>query len=299
MTVREPERLSFSRVTPVALLVVGIAIGLLGTVPRLGWNGPLAPRAVAVGAALEAVLVALLAATFRRRPPRATATNPTAATANPTAATTITTIDPDTPDQLRLWLRYLLAGLIIAVAALLIAKAHLHLPSGTRPIHPPAPAPPIAHHHKAPKAVSLPAWVLYVLLAICVIAAVIAAITLSLRLRRPRLYLPPRGGEAVDPDDLRDALAEGAAALRDANYDDARRAIIACYLAMERRLGDKSDADTPDELLAKATRAGLVHGTAAKTLTGLFYEARFSTHPLSDDKRDTARQALDQLMVQA
>jgi hypothetical protein len=54
-------------------------------------------------------------------------------------------------------------------------------------------------------------------------------------------------------------------------------------------------ADTPDELLARAVAAGTVRGGAASRLTSLFYEARFSTHPLSEGKRDAASAALDEL----
>jgi hypothetical protein len=38
-----------------------------------------------------------------------------------------------------------------------------------------------------------------------------------------------------------------------------------------------------------------VRGTAAARLTALFYEARFSSHPLDHRQRDAAAQALDEL----
>ena len=68
---------------------------------------------------------------------------------------------------------------------------------------------------------------------------------------------------------------------------------------MERSLADRGTArtvaDTPDELLRRAAAAGTVHGGAAGRLTALFYEARFSTHPVSAGQRDAARAALDEL----
>jgi Domain of unknown function (DUF4129) len=68
---------------------------------------------------------------------------------------------------------------------------------------------------------------------------------------------------------------------------------------MERRLADRGTArvaaDTPDELLARAVTAGTVRGGAAGRLTALFYEARFSTHPLDAGQRDAASAALDEL----
>ena len=60
-----------------------------------------------------------------------------------------------------------------------------------------------------------------------------------------------------------------------------------------RRGAARTAAETPDELLARAVASGLIQGPAAGRLTGLFYEARFSSHPLADAAKDDARQALD------
>ena len=71
---------------------------------------------------------------------------------------------------------------------------------------------------------------------------------------------------------------------------------------MERSLADRGTrrtvTDTPDELLARAVGAGTVRGPAARTLTALFYEARFSTHPVADTQRAAAGAALDQLAAE-
>ncbi len=102
---------------------------------------------------------------------------------------------------------------------------------------------------------------------------------------------------AEDSEDLREAVESGRSALR--NIDDARAVIIACYLAMEASLAERGTAraiaETPDELLARARTTGIVRGTAAARLTALFYEARFSSHPLDHRQRDAADQALDEL----
>ena len=102
---------------------------------------------------------------------------------------------------------------------------------------------------------------------------------------------------AHDSQDLREAVESGRSALR--TVDDARAAIIACYVAMENSLAERgtarATADTPDELLARARQSGIVRGTAATRLTALFYEARFSSHPLDHRQRDAAEQALDEL----
>src|SRR5439155_1504091 len=117
--------------------------------------------------------------------------------------------------------------------------------------------------------------------------------------RRLRLPIALRAGEVIaeDPEQLREAVESGRSALR--TVDDARAAIIACYLAMETTLAERGTArgaaGTPGELLTRATEAGLVRGTAAGQLTALFYEARFSSHPLGHQQRDAAERALDEL----
>jgi hypothetical protein len=140
------------------------------------------------------------------------------------------------------------------------------------------------------------AAVVYVLLVAALVAAAVLSTWWS---RRFRPSLPARHGDLIaeDPEDLRDAVESGRSALR--TVDDARAAIIACYVAMESSLAERGAAravaDTPDELLARATESGLVRGTAAARLTALFYEARFSSHPLGRGQRDAAAQALDEL----
>jgi hypothetical protein len=68
---------------------------------------------------------------------------------------------------------------------------------------------------------------------------------------------------------------------------------------MEGSLADagtaRAAAETPDELLARATASGLLRGQAASQLTALFYEARFSTHPLSGTAKADATAALNEI----
>ena len=87
--------------------------------------------------------------------------------------------------------------------------------------------------------------------------------------------------------------------LQSSRFDDAKAAIIACYVAMEESLERagtaRAAADTPDELLARAAGSGLVRTGAAARLTALFYEARFSSHPMPLEQRDEAQRALAEL----
>ena len=139
--------------------------------------------------------------------------------------------------------------------------------------------------------------ILYGLLVFVIVAAVAISLWWAARLRPALPRLLP---DAADADELREAVESGRLAF--AELDDARAAIIACYVAMEGSLADqgaaRGAADTPDELLARVISAGIVRGAAARRLTGLFYEARFSTHPLGRAERDAASAALDELAAE-
>jgi hypothetical protein len=54
-------------------------------------------------------------------------------------------------------------------------------------------------------------------------------------------------------------------------------------------------ADTPAEVLARATRAGLVRTGPAEALTGLFRRARYSTHPMTSADSRVAADALTEM----
>ena len=83
-----------------------------------------------------------------------------------------------------------------------------------------------------------------------------------------RIAVPPED-EADTPADLARAVDSGRVALRE--VDDARAAIIACYVAMEDSLAEagaaRAAAETPDELLGRAGAAGLVDAAPAGRLT--------------------------------
>jgi hypothetical protein len=146
----------------------------------------------------------------------------------------------------------------------------------------------VAHHHQGDP------WPLLILFAALAVAAV--ALT-SYRRRRsgPR----PASDEAADAAaaPLAAALAAGARALHE--DPDPRAAIIGCYAAMERSLADAGSpprlADTPAEVLGRATASGLVRSPWAGTLTGLFRRARYSSHPMTEADRAAAIGALAQV----
>lgn len=278
-------RPAVSRVPLVILLVAVILVGLRGTLAAPHWNGPWHTDGTAVGLVFAVVLAALLTATLIRGHRAGRRAEP----------------EPAEVARLRGWLRAALTTGLIAVVVLTVASVNFPLfkqgprpkgpPTGPQPLRPTGPG--------RPGKVTLPTSltsVLWGLLIAIAVAAVVLGVVIALRHRRPAPVLPP--GEAVfDPAGLRAAVSSGQAALRE--LDDARAAIIACYVAMERSLAKKgaarAAADTPDELLARATAEGIVHGQAAGRLTKLFYEARFSRHPLTGADREQAARALDDL----
>jgi len=129
------------------------------------------------------------------------------------------------------------------------------------------------------------------------VALVVCAITVAIvmLLRRRGMAVAP--GQPADEDgaSLRQAVESGLRALH--STQDTRAAIIACYLSMEESLGAagaaRTGAETATELLNRAVRAGLLHGSAANQLTLLFYEARYSSHELPAGAREDAERALE------
>lgn len=277
-----PGRTAVSRLVPVTLLVILALAGLRGAVAAPRWDGPLHRYGVQVGVAVELIFAPLLAITLIRMRRQRNA-------------------DAMAARKLRLALVTVLASGMVAVVAVLIANLHLHLfrATGVHPLPVPQRRPGHPGHLPdqqagGPVHVNL-ADVGYGLLVVFLLAATAATVVWS---RRHRYSGPGAFGIAEedqqDAAGLRAAVQSGAAALR--AVDDARAAIIACYVAMEGTLADRGAernlADTPDELLARAVASGLVRGQAASRLTALFYEARFSSHLLGDGKRDAAEQAL-------
>jgi hypothetical protein len=291
-------RQQIARLLPLVLLVILVVAGLRGEVAAPRWNGPLKADGVAIGLVLEVILAALLIVTLRR--------DAVARRAAERRPYTGEDVDIEPSAALRFTLKWLLGACMVAVAVVLISDLHLHfLSKGKLPPTPPAlngkhklKPPSLSQSHGGGWTLHIPwAPILYGLLVIALLAAVVISIWWSNRLRQAAA---PLAIEDVGADELREAVESGRAAL--AEISDARAAIIACYVAMERSLADRGTsrtaADTPDELLARAVGAGTVRGPAASRLTALFYEARFSTHPVAAGQRAAASAALDELAAE-
>lgn len=137
-------------------------------------------------------------------------------------------------------------------------------------------------------------WPLLVLLA--VVALGTAALAFYRRRHRTLLSLPEPEAEP-DAEPLVAALAAAARVLDE--DPDPRTAIIGCYAAMERSLADAGSpprmADTPAEVLRRATASGMVRSGPATALTSLFRQARYSSHPMTEADRADAIDALAQV----
>jgi hypothetical protein len=270
----------YARPIIVAVLLLVVLAGMSAAGPAVGGRGPWRQDALGLGIALEVGLGLLqiaIAIRVRRSPD-----------AGHLAAV------------LRSGVRTLAAGVMITIVAVAVVNVTgtehgskvLKILTGARQ------KPKVVHKFAKGSTVS-GAYVSYIVYALIVLIAISACVVLITRLRRSA-----PGGYADEPvdeaDELRHAVESGRTALRE--VDDARAAIIACYVAMEGSLASagtaRTVAETPDELLGRAAATGLLHGPAAARLTGLFYEARFSSHPLPAAAKDDARQALDAISAE-
>jgi len=271
------------RVALTAGLVVLVAVALRGKLPAPALDGPFRRDGLAVGAALEGVLACMLVALIvrHRTAPR----------------------DALIAARLRVLLTYLVgAGLIAIPAAYLLSRTQsVHLRPRPTPRPTPSGSPrPLGAGHNTGSVGGLIVIIILLALLGAVLAYVIARFIRSHRWtwaawRRgaASVAIEPSVGDQEEPG-LLEAVSSGQSALRE--LDDARAAIIACYVAMEESLAAagaaRDAADTPYALLVRAADRGLIRTAAAARLTGLFYEARFSSHPMPADRRDDARQAL-------
>jgi Domain of unknown function (DUF4129) len=128
--------------------------------------------------------------------------------------------------------------------------------------------------------------------------ALLVALTAWSRRTRRRLARPPGDLTRLA---LGESLAAGRAALAGPPGRDPRAAIIACYTAMERGFAAAGSApaaaDTPAEVLARATGAGLVRSGSAVRMAGLFRRARYSSEPMTSADSAAAAAALDQMQA--
>jgi hypothetical protein len=261
------------------IVIAGIRAGFALTWQG-GWHGPWHDRdaGVAMAAALELVCVVLLGALQVRK---------------------LRWPDPGNPaHRLRVAMTRLIIAVMAALGGALVSLFHFSVKA--HQAHKPSP-PVKLGRLRIPSQTGSPVnldIVRDVLLAI-VVLAVSALIVILLRRRRRYWRVSPVVPDVDDGTALREAVEAGRMALGE--LSEPRMAIIHCYLAMERSLAEagaaRVAAETPDELLARSTAAGLLRGDAPAELTALFYEARFSTHPVPQSARARALRAIDAILA--
>ena len=131
-----------------------------------------------------------------------------------------------------------------------------------------------------------------------------------LAMRRQSPARSPSDGEptadSIPPavDDGSESLARaaefGLAEVEDLSREP-RKAIIACYAAMERELArvpeaEPQDFDTASEVLARAVDHHALQPDSATQLVDLFDEARFSPHVMTEAHREVAVQVLQRVL---
>ncbi len=296
------------RVVAVVVLMLAAAVALRGQVPDLRSTArdPAAddPASLAGVIALLGVSMVVMAfAVFVRRPqaPRA-------------AAFEMRDFSGGGAGRLKLRPVLITLGFVVLWLAVFVALNQLRLdidvgdqtPAPTA-VPDPGPAAPAA---AAPKPARPPKSGVYqvlaigtgVMLAMMVAATVVAALRNRSKLPPVVVTTGPAGPADPVPAPLAAAAERGLAEVSNLGLAP-REAIIACYAAMEDGLAGRPGAapqasDTPSEVLARAVGNRAISPGSASALVGLFAEARFSRHVMTEDHREQAEQALRSVLDQ-
>jgi hypothetical protein len=282
---RPGPRVDPSRLVLTGLLLVIVIFGVRGGFAltwQSGWQGPWHDKhaGIAMAVALELLCVVLLVALLVRTR-RSPASGNLART-------------------LRVAMTWLIIALMVALGAALVSLHHIHVVRIVRDISAPPRKPrPVRVAVRVPQQSGVINLDLVRDVALAIVVLAVVALVVILLRRRSQSWRVPAVIADDDGTALRDAVKAGRMALGEVS--EPRMAIINCYLAMERSLADagaaRVAAETPDELLARSTAAGLLRGDAPVELTALFYEARFSTHPVPESARDRALRAIDAILA--
>lgn len=208
----------------------------------------------------------------------------------------------------------LLAALLVVLVVWVSASHPIRIWGAS---HLPKPRPlnlqPAGHHaarqvaqHQQHGQLSAGPWIIDIGVAALVVLALGLAIYLAtaywLRQRRERQYRraqptgpDPEALEALElPDEL--AAAAGAARTRLVESGEPRNAIVACWLSLEdaaARAGlARQPAETSVEFTARVLARFSVEYAAVETLSGLYREARFSRHSMTEAQRQRAAASL-------
>ena len=196
-----------------------------------------------------------------------------------------------------LWVK--VAGVLLSLAAiaapLVIVLSSRKVVPGTPPPPPrsrAAPGPLAGGHPVAPPRIDA-IW----LAGAGLVTGLVAVLVLAVLVRRHLRATAADAERARKEDGLAAGLTAAAGAL--ASADDPRAAIVACYTALEHGFATAgsapASADTPAEVLTRATAAGLVRSGSAEVLTGLFRQARYGNRPMTAADSGAAATALSRM----
>lgn len=145
---------------------------------------------------------------------------------------------------------------------------------------------------------NLVTWTAKVVLALIVLGLLVAAVRELRRWWAAREALPAVTDDVVLPEVLLRGAREGEELLA---LGTPANAVVAAWVALEsavRSVGVRDDATrTSEELVTAVLRSHSVDRAYLDALAALYREARFSTHPVGEEMRDRAREALQQVQV--
>jgi hypothetical protein len=136
----------------------------------------------------------------------------------------------------------------------------------------------------------LPAWAGYAGLVAAALVAVLIAVPLAQARRAERME-----AEGLRSVPLRRSFESALTALAPGASADPRAIVIALYAKLLESVApylEEVDAATPHEIELECVRRLHLQPANARALTGLFEEARYSSHPFSDAQVERARLAL-------
>jgi hypothetical protein len=222
------------------------------------------------------------------------------------------------------WLPVLAVIAVLGVAAVAAATSSPQI--SKLPVPPLDPTPPVPSDLPTRDAVAtvepsavpeqassfaFPDWVTYTAGVLCVLVLVVAAGVLVWSLlrggdpkRKARLFVEPKRPVPMTDDGGAEVIAAveaGIVELSDTDTDP-RRAVIACWVRLERAAAaagtPRETGDSPTDLV---TRLLAGHQVSRQTLEGLAFvyrEARYATHPIGEQTRQGAIEALRQLRAE-
>lgn len=216
---------------------------------------------------------------------------------------------PRFPDRLR---TAVVLTAVVLLAGVALAAAHRAAPRGTSPVASRGTGTAVVADPGAPAGGVSWGWIPYLAVLLVLVAAILFFALRDGLILSPVEAAPERdaieperraGSEAAAVRTRDDALADAAAALADGG--EAREVVIACWRRLEQAAEASGRGRRPAETATDVARRWLGPAgdpgdaavrDAVGTLAGLFHEARYSTHPMTDRHRAVAIDALHRLV---